>query len=194
MEGARSNVLLLVASDPSEVASVRYRLERDGLSYALATAATLREALEKVRRARHHCILTGLDLPDASGVGIVEALAAAAPTVPIVALHGDDALGVQAIVAGADEHLADSLLDGNVLTRTIGHAVARRRAAAQRPVAENQRAALDSLLGLILRYADLAGTAGDLGTVSRNLRGLRGAAEQARDLVLMDAVLPDPRH
>jgi CheY-like chemotaxis protein len=180
MEGARSNVLLLVASDPSEVASVRYRLDRDGLSYALATAATLREALEKVRRARHHCILTGLDLPDASGVGIVEALAAAAPTVPIV--------------AGADEHLADSLLDGNVLTRTIGHAVARRRAAAQRPVAENQRAALDSLLGLILRYADLAGTAGDLGTVSRNLRGLRGAAEQARDLVLMDAVLPDPRH
>jgi CheY-like chemotaxis protein len=192
MASARSNVLLLVTSDPCELASVRYRLDRDGPSYVLAGVATLRDALERIAFERHACILADLNLPDARGVEVVEALVAAAPDVPIVALHGDDALGIQAILAGADDHLADSLLDGYVLTRAVGHAVARRRAVVQRSADRAQHETLDDLLELILRYADQAATAGDPGTVSRSLRGLRNTAEQARDLVLPDAATPEP--
>jgi CheY-like chemotaxis protein len=190
MESARS-LLLLITSDPSDVASVRYRLDRDGPGYLLTTSPTLQHALERIATERHACILADLHLPDASGVEIVEDLVAAAPEVPIVVLHGDEQLGLQAIIAGADDHLGDSLFDTNVLTRAVGHAVARRRGGAQPPTDGAQRETLDRLLGLILRYAELAASAGDLGTVSRNLRGLRNTAEQARDLVLMDAPVPE---
>jgi DNA-binding NarL/FixJ family response regulator len=192
MAVARSNLILLVASDPSVIASLRYRLDRDEPGYVLMSAPTLQDALAQISADRYACILADLELPDSPALEIVSALADAAPDVPIVALHGDDALGLQAIVAGADEHLADSLLRGNVLARAVGHAVARRRTVVRRPAGDAQRETLDSLLGLILRYADLAASAGDLGTVSRNLRGLRNTAEQARDLVLMEAGTLEP--
>ncbi|MCU1591068.1 MAG: serine/threonine protein phosphatase [Frankiales bacterium] len=76
------------------------------------------------------CVLLDLGLPDAVGLTALEKLRAQVPDVPVVVLTGrvDDAIGPEALAAGAQDFLVKGQVDGPGLERSLRYAVERGRA------------------------------------------------------------------
>jgi serine phosphatase RsbU (regulator of sigma subunit) len=77
------------------------------------------------------CVLLDLKLPDAEGLDTVIRLRAQAPDTPLIVLTGlhDEAAGVAAVDAGAQDYLVKGEVDGAQLARAIRYAIVRRQAA-----------------------------------------------------------------
>src|SRR5262249_36112326 len=110
------------------------RLVQDELTERLPHARILRsrtlsEALEVVH-AGLDCVLLDLGLPDATGLGAVARLRSRVPSIPLIVLTGldDEAAGVAAVQAGAQDYLVKGNVDGGQLTRSIRYAIGRREA------------------------------------------------------------------
>lgn len=91
-------------------------------------------------------VLLDLGLPDAQGLATLQAIRPYAPACPVVVLTGDDdeAVGLQAVVDGAQDFLVKGSFDGGLLRRCLGFAAHRKRA----EHALLQRALHDELTGL----------------------------------------------
>lgn len=92
-------------------------------------AGTLAEALAEIGRRPFDVVLLDLTLPDAFGFAALEAVAAAAPWLPVVVLTGrdEDDLSRQLMQRGAQDYLVKGEIDGPMLRRTLRHAVERKR-------------------------------------------------------------------
>jgi len=93
-------------------------------------AGRLREALGLLDRRREFDVaLLDLNLPDASGPVALVRLQTAAPHLPIVVLapRGDDRQALSAIRQGAQDWVPKEELNPSLLTRTIRHAIGRKR-------------------------------------------------------------------
>lgn len=96
----------------------------------VSRATTLAQAVEWVaRRPRQPgwCALVDLNLPDAQGLEIIDALRKVAPDDPVVVLTGliDESRGLQAVGAGAQDYLVKGRVDAERLRRAIRYAVQR---------------------------------------------------------------------
>lgn len=109
------------------------------------------EALLLLRQSEYDIILLDLGLADSSGIQTLLTLLRYAPLTPIVVLtdQDDDALGVQALQAGAQDYLVKQQSSDHRLTRAIRYAIERKRIEidnirlyhlAQAEIAERQRA------------------------------------------------------
>ncbi|MBN1909157.1 MAG: response regulator [Pirellulales bacterium] len=78
---------------------------------------------------RFGVVLLDLQLPDARGIETLRRLREATRDLPIIVLTGldDDTLALAAIQEGAQDWLPKDHLDGRLLSRTIRHAVERKR-------------------------------------------------------------------
>ncbi len=74
-------------------------------------------------------ILLDLELPDASGVGAVQAMREAAPRVPIVVLTGqsDGKTGLLALERGAQDYIVKGWCEGSAVADRVLAAIARGR-------------------------------------------------------------------
>jgi diguanylate cyclase (GGDEF)-like protein/PAS domain S-box-containing protein len=90
----------------------------------------LREALELLVTERFDVILLDLGLPDVRGLEGVRTLRAVATGAAIVVLTeaGSEAVAVDALEAGAEDHLVKGRLDEDTLRRSIRFAIVRREA------------------------------------------------------------------
>jgi serine phosphatase RsbU (regulator of sigma subunit) len=77
------------------------------------------------------CVLLDLQLPDAQGLETVVRVRERAPEIPLIVLTGldDEAAGVAAVDAGAQDYLVKGSVDGGQLARAIRYAIVRRQAA-----------------------------------------------------------------
>jgi diguanylate cyclase (GGDEF)-like protein len=128
---AASLHVLLVEDDAGMAALVRTMLEEawpQGL--VLDRREDIAGAHRRLAQGGVDCVLLDLGLPDAEGLGAVDAVHAAAPEVPIVVLtgHDDDHLGLSAFRRGAEDYLVKGQVDGPGLVRAIRHARERKRA------------------------------------------------------------------
>lgn len=120
--------VLLVDDSPDDARLVREMLSSlDGFPFDLECVDGLPAALERLAAGEFDVLV--LDL-GSQGTGQLEAIAAIradAPGVPVVALTsiGDETAGLEAIRAGAQDHVVKGWCDGNVLSRSIRHAVER---------------------------------------------------------------------
>jgi serine phosphatase RsbU (regulator of sigma subunit) len=121
--------VLLVEDDEGDA-----RLVEDELAEVLPRARIVRsrrlsEALSALGPAID-CVLLDLGLPDASGVEAVAKLRARMPVIPLIVLTGlaDEAAGVRAVQAGAQDYLIKGHVDGNQLVRSIRYSIGRRQA------------------------------------------------------------------
>jgi serine phosphatase RsbU (regulator of sigma subunit) len=121
--------LLLVEDDEGDA-----RLVEDELAEVLPRARIVRcrrlsEALSALGPTID-CVLLDLGLPDASGVEAVAKLRARMPAIPLIVLTGlaDEAAGVRAVQAGAQDYLIKGHVDGSQLVRSIRYSIGRRQA------------------------------------------------------------------
>jgi serine phosphatase RsbU (regulator of sigma subunit) len=127
--GEDATALLLVEDDEGDALLVSDQLEQSLPHSTLLYARTLAETLPMLGTGID-CVLLDLQLPDASGLGAVEEVRSRSPSIPLIVLTGldDEAAGVAAVSAGAQDYLVKGKVDGDVLARAIRYAIGRRRA------------------------------------------------------------------
>jgi serine phosphatase RsbU (regulator of sigma subunit) len=121
--------VLLVEDDEGDA-----RLVEDDLAERLPRARitrrrTLQEALA-VLGDGIDCVLLDLGLPDAAGLDAVAKLRSQVPGTPLIVLTGldDEAAGVAAVAAGAQDYLVKGDVGSDQLARSIRYAIGRRQA------------------------------------------------------------------
>ena len=97
--------------------------------YEIAHAATLGEARAALAGHNFDAVLLDLGLPDSQGMHSVDAIHAAAPALPLVAMTGldDEELAAEAIRRGAQDYLLKGQVDAALVARSIRHAIERTR-------------------------------------------------------------------
>jgi serine phosphatase RsbU (regulator of sigma subunit) len=126
----RDDLSVLLVEDDDGDALLVEDLLADALPGArLARARTFAQALATLEDDID-CLLLDLKLPDAEGLDTVVRLRAQAPGIPLIVLTGlnDEAAGVRAVEAGAQDYLVKGHVDGNQLARAIRYSISRRQA------------------------------------------------------------------
>jgi CheY-like chemotaxis protein len=127
--------VLLIEDNPDDADLLREMLaEGRGARVSLTAVETLRDGIAHLEAAEPDLLLLDLSLPDSQGLQTVTRALAHAQRVPIIVLTGldDDALGVRAIHAGAQDYLAKGQVDAPLLRRTMHYAIERHRLLAER--------------------------------------------------------------
>lgn len=127
--------VLLVEDNAADLAAIRLQLAAEGPAPPprVRSCGTLADGIAAARAARPDVILLDLNLPDSSGLETVKALASACPEIPVVVLTGlpDDAAGVAAVNAGAEDYLVKGEVDSARLARILLYSVERHRTLAE---------------------------------------------------------------
>jgi CheY-like chemotaxis protein len=120
--------LLLVEDDEGDAVLVEDQLAEDLPRAHVARSRTLSEALAGLT-SEPDCVLLDLRLPDAVGMDAVASVRAGAPSVPLIVLTGldNEAAGVAAVEAGAQDYLVKGTVGGDGLARSIRYAIGRHR-------------------------------------------------------------------
>ena len=122
--------LLIVEDNPGDVRLIVEMLHDAGASVAVESVETQAAAIERLAVADVDVMLLDLGLPDSQGLETFTRLRNAAPGVAIIVLTGDsDAeLAVRAVGQGAQDFLVKDHVNGELLTRAIAYALARKQA------------------------------------------------------------------
>lgn len=123
--------LLLLEDNPGDSRLIEEAL-REGLGteFELERVERLSAALERLRAGGIDVVLTDLSVPDSRGLDTLLKQQELAPHLPIVVLTGTytEALGIEAVRAGAQDYLLKDQLNGEMLRRVLRYAVERKRA------------------------------------------------------------------
>ena len=130
MTGMQLKVLLLVdALRPASALVLRARPSESAPRVELSTATSLADAVEQLDDERFDAALLDLSAPGGGEAGLdtLVRLHDHAPEVPILALIAldDEALGVRALKAGAQDSLVKGHVDEGLLSRAIRFAIER---------------------------------------------------------------------
>jgi len=142
--------ILLVEDNPGDVRLVEELLRAAWVvAGSINHVSSVKDAIGRVAKDVPACILLDLSLPDAQGLGTLERVRDAHPSVPIVVLTGtdDEAQAVQAVQEGAQDYLIKGQVDGHLLGRAIRYAIERKFAEVQL----SHQALHDPLTGLANR-------------------------------------------
>jgi len=140
---------LLVEDNPTDRLLIHEALMAlDVAQFELADVERLANALQQLRQAEFDVILLDLSLPDSQGLATLMKLLEHAPRTPIIVLTdlADEALGLRAVQAGAQDYLVKGHVAGGGLARAIRYAIERKRA----DVAQRFLAAAGTLLAASL--------------------------------------------
>jgi serine phosphatase RsbU (regulator of sigma subunit) len=121
--------VLLVEDDDGDARLVEDELSERLPRARIARCRTLKEALARLGPAVD-CVLLDLGLPDAAGLDAVARLRSRMPAIPLIVLTGldDEAAGVAAVQAGAQDYLVKGSVSGDQLARSIRYSIGRRQA------------------------------------------------------------------
>jgi serine phosphatase RsbU (regulator of sigma subunit) len=127
---ARQHINVLLVEDDDGDALIVEDLLEDALSgVELTRGRTFKEALDELDSSVD-CVLLDLKLPDAEGLDTVVRVRKQAPEIPLIVLTGlaDEAAGIAAVDAGAQDYLVKGHVDGDQIARAIRYAIGRRQA------------------------------------------------------------------
>ncbi|MGA2863565.1 MAG: ATP-binding protein [Verrucomicrobiota bacterium] len=135
--------ILMVEDSPTDALLVREALALSlRVPFVLTRVESLSAALGAVQANHLDVILLDLGLPDSQGMETLAAMHAGAPEAPILVLTGlsDEALGVRALKAGAQDYLVKEPGHDKLLGRSIRYAIERHQLAAELRQREHQQA------------------------------------------------------
>ncbi len=121
--------VLVVEDDDGDFLLVAELLEDALVRPRVVRARSLQAALGALS-GEVDCVLLDLGLPDATGLGALARVRAAAPAIAVIVLTGldDEAAGIAAVDAGAQDYLVKGRVDARMLARAIRYAIGRRQA------------------------------------------------------------------
>lgn len=124
--------ILLIEDNPGDAKLVEiYLRESPTIEFELTHATRLAQAIQFVEEGGVFDIaLLDLTLPDSSGFEtLTKAMEGLSNKISIVVLTGldDEGIGVRAVAAGAQDYLVKGQIDTSTLTRSVLHAIERRR-------------------------------------------------------------------
>jgi phosphoserine phosphatase RsbU/P len=131
VDEARALRLLLVEDNPGDARLLREELKDVArVRFDVRHVTRMADAVVAVAEPGLDVVLLDLSLPDGQGLGNLERIAQAAPTLPVVVLTGtdDDELSVRAVYAGAQDYLVKGQVTGPLLVRALRYAIERKRA------------------------------------------------------------------
>ncbi len=146
-------MILLVEDSPSDMLLLCTLLGQGSCTDRTCQATRLAEALALIPRDRPDLILLDLGLPDSQGIDGLRAVQRAAPEIPIIVItgHGDDALGLAALQAGAEDFVQKDRLTAGALDRILRFSRERHRRfheLGKRVTAQEYQVCHDYLTGL----------------------------------------------
>lgn len=120
--------ILLVEDNEDDILRVQ-RLLAVAADVEVSIVRTLDEAKRAVREVGIDVVLLDLTLPDSTGMQSFEGLRGTGEHPPVVILTGvnEEAIGLDAVRAGAQDYLVKDQLTGPLLVRSMQYAVARQR-------------------------------------------------------------------
>jgi signal transduction histidine kinase/HPt (histidine-containing phosphotransfer) domain-containing protein len=123
--------VLLLEDDPADARLVGQMLRRVKTTpFEVTVVGRLAQAVERLGDGtqRFDVVLADLGVPDSSGIGTLNALTRAAPSLPVVVLTGndDDAVALEALKRGAQDYLVKGLGDAFILSRVVRYAIERK--------------------------------------------------------------------
>jgi serine phosphatase RsbU (regulator of sigma subunit) len=127
---ARNGVgVLLVEDDDGDALLVDDLLSEALPGARISRGRTFGDALAELD-AGIDCVLLDLQLPDTEGLDTVVRFRTRAPEIPLIVLTGldDEAAGIAAVDAGAQDYLVKGSVDGGQIARAIRYAIGRRQA------------------------------------------------------------------
>jgi signal transduction histidine kinase len=135
--------LLLIDDDDVDRMAVRRALVGAGVTCEIVEAATANGGIAHARAGSFDCVLLDYRLPEMSGSEALSELLVGDAPPPVIVLtgHGDEALAVELMKAGASDYLAKGGLTAMRLEQSIRQAVRVRRAEAEARRAELRHAA-----------------------------------------------------
>ena len=122
--------VLLIENNPKDARLVQEMLkDAEGAGYALTTATTLRDGIERLQKGDFDTVLLDLSLPGGQAVAGLNAMRAAEARKPILVLaeSNDSVLATNALRQGAEDFLVKGQFDAAALARAVHHALERSR-------------------------------------------------------------------
>jgi signal transduction histidine kinase len=119
--------VLLVEDNRADARLIQLQLPAD--EFTVVHVERLADATLRLEAGDVDIVLLDLSLPDGEGGETIAWTLAAAPNTPVVVLTGlaNDQVAVQAVRAGVQDYLVKDQLQGDLLPRTIRHAIERER-------------------------------------------------------------------
>lgn len=117
MSEVAPKLVLIIEDEPDIVRGLVDALEFEG--FAVASASTGGEGIEKARELRPDCVLLDLMLPDDNGYRVCEALRRDDPIVPIIMLtaKAQEADKVRGLEVGADDYVTKPFSVAELIAR-----------------------------------------------------------------------------
>jgi two-component system cell cycle response regulator len=121
--------ILLLEDKPGDARLVRDALRDLTAHFELVQATTVAEALTCLSADRFDIALLALELPDRQGLGVIRAIHAVAPHLPLVVLtsRDDEQLAVATLQEGAQDYLVKGEVNNASLLRALRYATERQR-------------------------------------------------------------------
>ncbi|MFI9611892.1 PP2C family protein-serine/threonine phosphatase [Streptomyces sp. NPDC052023] len=122
--------IVLVEDDDGDALLVEELLYDTEMPHTLVRCRTLAEARAALVARHFDCVLLDLHLPDALGLGTVEAIQRTDTHAAVIVLTGlaESHAGVDALAAGAQDYLVKGKVDPDLLQRAVRYAVQRKQA------------------------------------------------------------------
>jgi len=120
--------ILLAEDNPTDVLLVRAALEQaEPADFSLCHVERLNETLDRLAAETFDVLLLDLGLPDSHGLQTLSEVRRRSSQIPVVVLTGlaDEAAGLDALSAGAQDYLVKGHAEGRNLARAIRYAVER---------------------------------------------------------------------
>lgn len=121
--------LLLIEDNPGDVRLIEEALRESRTDFGVTVAGRLEDGLRLLKEAVFDTILLDLNLPDSQGISSISRLFIQVPEIPIIVLTGvqDEAIGMEAISAGAQDYLVKGHFNPELLSRSIQYAGQRKK-------------------------------------------------------------------
>lgn len=144
IEFARPLNVLLIEDNPGDAKLIQFRLSETDRKYNIQTIDRLELACDFLKKSRFDVILLDLGLPDSQGLDTFNKLYEHEKNIPIVILSGinDEKRSMQSVSLGAQDYLAKSFADTQLLIRTINHAIERHKLLCKLKNAEDEQTRL----------------------------------------------------
>jgi PAS domain S-box-containing protein len=123
--------VLLVDDEATDRIAVEWILRTcsSPAEFVVESVVRLSEAIKKLTEKQYDVVLLDLELPDSSGIEILQRVIKVAPDIPVVVLteRDDEQAGFSALKDGATDYLVKDLPLDVVLVRTIVYAIQRKK-------------------------------------------------------------------